>query len=319
MTKKVVVTRLINQACIDKLKKDFKVVVWPEDETPMPRDQFLKETKDAHGVLTMLSDQVDEEMIAQSENLQVVSNLAVGYDNIDLNAAKKHNVTVTNTPEVLTETTAELAFTMMLMSARRTIEANQELMSGNWTGWSPYQMAGTDVYGKTVGIFGMGAIGAAFARRLKGFNCKVIYHNRSKSEHARAVDADYVSFDELLAQSDFILCAAPLTEETKHTFNKDVFKKMKSTAHFINIGRGGHVVESDLKDAIENEDIAAAALDVYDNEPIGKDHPFVGLKNMTLLPHIGSASVASRDKMMELCMNNILQVLNGGQPFTPVE
>lgn len=319
MTKKVVITRKINEDCITKLKKDFNVVVWPESEIPMPREKFLEETKDAHGVLTMLSEQVDEEMLAQAENLQVVANLAVGYDNIDLETAKNKNITVTNTPEVLTETTAELAFTMMLMSARRVIEANNELVSGNWTGWSPYHMAGTDVFGKTVGIFGMGAIGATFARRLKGFDCKVIYHNRSESRFAEAVDAEYVSFDELLNQSDFVLCAAPLTDETKHTFDKEAFQKMKHSAHFINIGRGGHVVEGDLKEAVETEEIAAAALDVFENEPIGKDHPFVGLKNMTLLPHIGSASVDTRDKMMELCMDNILQVLNGSQPFTPVQ
>lgn len=319
MTKKVLITRMINQACIDKLKKDFEVVVWPEYETPMPREKFLEEIKDAHAVLTMLSEKIDREVLNQAENLHVISNLAVGYDNIDLKAAEEKHIVVTNTPEVLTETTAELAFTMMLMSARRVIEANNELAAGNWTGWSPYHMAGTDVYGKTVGIFGMGAIGAAFARRLKGFDCKVLYHNRSESRFAKDLDAEYVSFDTLLEASDFVLCAAPLTDETKETFNKETFSKMKDTAHFINIGRGGHVVEADLKDAVENGVIHAAALDVFEKEPITKDHPFVGVKNMTLLPHIGSASVDTRDKMMELCINNIQQVLNGGKPFTPVQ
>ncbi|MFD2830156.1 2-hydroxyacid dehydrogenase [Corticicoccus populi] len=319
MTKKVLITRMINKECIAKLEKDFEVVVWPEYEIPMPREKFLEEVKDAHAVMTMLSEQVDEEVLSLAENLHVISNLAVGYDNIDLETAKRKNIVVTNTPEVLTETTAELAFTMMLMSARRVIEANKELTDGSWTGWSPYHMAGTDVYGKTVGIFGMGAIGAAFARRLNGFDCKVLYHNRSESDYAKNLNADLVSFDELLNQSDFVLCAAPLTSETKHTFDKTAFEKMKNTAHFINIGRGGHVVENDLKNAVETGEIAAAALDVFDKEPIGSDHPFVGLKNMTLLPHIGSASVDTRDKMMELCINNILQVLNGGKPFTPVE
>ncbi len=303
---------------VDKLKKDFEVVVWDEDDTPMPRQKFLEETKDAHGVMTMLSDKVDEEMLGGAQNLKVVANLAVGYDNIDLEAAKSHGVIITNTPDVLTETTADLAFTLMLTSARRVLEANRELMAGEWSGWSPYHMAGTDVFGKTVGIFGMGSIGAAFARRLSGFRTKIIYHNRSRSEAADELGAELVSFEELMAESDFILCAAPLTEETKHRFDKEAFDKMKRSAFFINIGRGAHVVEEDLAQAVRNGDIKGAALDVFENEPISDAHPFTDIPNMTLLPHIGSASVDTRNNMMNLCVNNIMEVLNGGKPITPV-
>ncbi|MHC0553041.1 2-hydroxyacid dehydrogenase [Salinicoccus sp. CNSTN-B1] len=316
--KKIVITRRINPAMVDKLKKDFEVVVWDEDNTPMPRQKFLEETKDAHGVMTMLSDKVDEEMLGGAQNLKVVANLAVGYDNIDLEAAKSHGVIITNTPDVLTETTAELAFTLMLTSARRVLEANRELMAGEWSGWSPYHMAGTDVFGKTVGIFGMGSIGAAFARRLSGFRTKIIYHNRSRSEAADELGAELVSFEELMAESDFILCAAPLTEETKHRFDKEAFDKMKRSAFFINIGRGAHVVEEDLAQAVRNGDIKGAALDVFENEPISDAHPFTDIPNMTLLPHIGSASVDTRNNMMNLCVNNIMEVLNGGKPITPV-
>lgn len=316
--KKIVITRRINPAMVDKLKKDFEVVVWDEDDTPMPRQKFLEETKDAHGVMTMLSDKVDEEMLGGAQNLKVVANLAVGYDNIDLEAAKSHGVIITNTPDVLTETTAELAFTLMLTSARRVLEANRELMAGEWSGWSPYHMAGTDVFGKTVGIFGMGSIGAAFARRLSGFRTKIIYHNRSRSEAADELGAELVSFEELMAESDFILCAAPLTEETKHRFDKEAFDKMKRSAFFINIGRGAHVVEEDLAQAVRNGDIKGAALDVFENEPISDAHPFTDIPNMTLLPHIGSASVDTRNNMMNLCVNNIMEVLNGGKPITPV-
>ena len=316
--KKIVITRRINPARVDKLKKDFEVVVWDEDDTPMPRQKFLEETKDAHGVMTMLSDKVDEEMLGGAQNLKVVANLAVGYDNIDLEAAKSHGVIITNTPDVLTETTAELAFTLMLTSARRVLEANRELMAGEWSGWSPYHMAGTDVFGKTVGIFGMGSIGAAFARRLSGFRTKIIYHNRSRSEAADELGAELVSFEELMAESDFILCAAPLTEETKHRFDKEAFDKMKRSAFFINIGRGAHVVEEDLAQAVRNGDIKGAALDVFENEPISDAHPFTDIPNMTLLPHIGSASVDTRNNMMNLCVNNIMEVLNGGKPITPV-
>ncbi|MCG1010101.1 D-glycerate dehydrogenase [Salinicoccus sp. ID82-1] len=317
--KKIVITRKINPTMIQKLEKDFRVVLWDEAEKPMPRDRFLEETADAHGVLTMLSDKVDEEMLSNARNLKVVANLAVGYDNIDLESAKQHNVIITNTPDVLTETTAELAFTLMLTAARRVLEANRQLMAGEWSGWSPYHMAGTDIFGKTVGIFGMGSIGAAFARRLSGFRTKVLYHNRSQSELGETLGAEYVSFEDLLSASDFVLCAAPLTDETKHRFDKEAFQRMKDSAFFINIGRGAHVVEADLARAVETGQIRGAALDVFENEPIGKDHPFVNMDNMTLLPHIGSASVDTRNNMMNLCVNNIMEVLNGGNPITPVK
>ncbi|HIW12585.1 MAG TPA: D-glycerate dehydrogenase [Candidatus Salinicoccus stercoripullorum] len=316
--KKIVITRNINPDIVDKLRKDFEVSVWEEDQKPMPREKFLEDTKDAHAVLTMLSDKVDEEFLSNAPEMKVVANLAVGFDNIDLDAAERHEVVITNTPDVLTETTAELAFTLMLVSARKVIAANKELVEGNWSGWSPYHMAGTDVFGKTVGIFGMGSIGAAFARRLSGFKSNILYHNRSESEAADDLGAKLVSFDELLSESDFILCAAPLTEETKHKFDAEAFGKMKDTAHFINIGRGAHVVEDDLAEAVRSGEIAGAALDVFENEPVGADHQFVGVDNMTLLPHIGSASVATRNNMMNLCVNNIMEVLNGGRPITPV-
>lgn len=319
MAKKVVVTRQIKDEHLNQLKEKYEVFMWDSAGDPMPKERFLEEMKDADAALTMLSEKVDAEMFGTAKNLKVVSNLAVGFDNIDLEAAAENDVIITNTPDVLTETTAELAFTLMLTSARRIIEANRELESGDWTGWSPYHMAGTDVYGKTVGIFGMGSIGAAFARRLKGFDCRVIYHNRSESKYAADLDAKLVSFDELLKQSDFVLCAAPLTEETKYKFDKDAFDKMQDHAHFINIGRGAHVVEADLKDAVETGVIAAAALDVYDGEPISKDHPFIGMDNMTLLPHIGSASVATRDDMVQLCVDNITHVLEGRSPLTQVK
>src|SRR5690625_4929432 len=184
MTQKVVVTRQIKEEHLKQLEEKFEVFMWDSAGDPMPREKFLEEMEDADAALTMLSEKVDAEMFNTAKDLKVVSNLAVGFDNIDLDAAAENGVTITNTPEVLTETTAELAFTLMLTSARRIIEANRELERGDWTGWSPYHMAGTDVYGKTVGIFGMGAIGASFARRLKGFACRVSYHNRSGSRYA---------------------------------------------------------------------------------------------------------------------------------------
>lgn len=315
----VLVTRSIPKRYIDQLKSLAAVEVYPETMQPMPREALLASSKDKSIIISMLSDQIDKEFIDNSPKLKAVVNLAVGYDNIDIDYAHQKGITVCNTPDVLTETTAELAFTLMLVTARRIIEANELVKEGNWVGWSPYLLAGLDVYKKTVGIFGMGNIGTALAKRCTGLNMHVQYHNRSESEAAKALGANYVSFDELLETSDFIICTAPLTNETKNIFNKDAFKKMKSSAIFINIGRGGHVVEDDLLEAIQNEEIYAAGVDVLNNEPVGKEHPFLAEKRITVLPHIGSATVGTRNAMIELCVENTKLIIDGKQPVSEVK
>ncbi|MCH4984953.1 2-hydroxyacid dehydrogenase [Macrococcoides goetzii] len=316
---KVLITRSIPKHYVEQLESVAEVEVYPETIKPMPREALLESSKDKSIVISMLSDTIDKEFIDNNPDLKAVINLAVGYDNIDIDYARSKDITVCNTPDVLTETTAELAFTLMFVTARRIIEANELVKGGNWVGWSPYLLAGVDVYKKTVGIFGMGNIGTALAKRCIGLNMHVQYHNRSEIEAAKALGANYLSFDELLETSDFIICTAPLTNETKNIFNKDAFKKMKSSAIFINIGRGGHVVENDLLEAIQNEEIYAAGVDVLNNEPVGKEHPFLSEKRITVLPHIGSATVGTRNAMIELCIKNAELIIEGKKPVSEVK
>lgn len=246
--------------------------------------------------------------------------MAVGYDNIDVELANQNQIIVTNTPEVLTETTAELGFTLMLTVARRIVESEKFVQEGQWKSWGPYLLSGKDVHGSTVGIFGMGSIGKAFARRLKGFNVNVLYHNRSRHEDAeQSYDATYVDFDDLLEQSDFIVCTAPLTPETENKFNEEAFNKMKKDAIFVNIGRGAIVDEEALVNAIERHQIAGCGLDVLREEPVNLKHPLLSMDNAVILPHIGSASVQTRDNMIQLCVDNIIAVLEDKSPKTPVK
>ncbi|TDM12546.1 2-hydroxyacid dehydrogenase [Macrococcus lamae] len=317
---KILITRAVPERFLNDLQQMSEVTMYPEELKPMPREAFLEQSNDKTVVITMLSDKVDREYIDNCPELKAVINLAVGYDNIDLDYAAEKGIIVCNTPDVLTETTAELAFTLMLVTARRITEAAEMVQSGGWVGWSPYLMAGKDVYGKTVGIYGMGMIGQAFAQRCKGFGMKILYHNRSRHEEAeQGIGVSYAEFDELIKESDYVVCTAPLTDETKGKFNKEVFQQMKNDAIFINIGRGGHVIEEDLLQAVQNQDILAAGLDVLAVEPIKEDHPFLKEPNIVILPHIGSASVETRDAMIQLCVDNARHILNSEEPLTAVK
>lgn len=316
---KVLVTRKVPDKFIQQLEEFADVKMWDEEFVPMPREKFLEEIKDAEAAFITLSERIDEETLEAAPNLKIVANMAVGYDNINIALAEEYGVTVTNTPGVLTETTAELGFTLMLATARRIVEAAKYIKDDEWKSWGPYLLAGKDVHGSNVGIFGMGDIGKAFARRLKGFEANVMYHNRSRHRRAeKELGVLYVSFDELLENSDFVVCTAPLTEETKDKFNAAAFKKMRNDAIFINIGRGATVVEDDLLQALKEGEIGGAGLDVFREEPIRADHPLLQLPNVTALPHIGSASVVTRDRMIQLSINNVKSVLQGQPAITPV-
>ncbi|WP_027964347.1 2-hydroxyacid dehydrogenase [Halalkalibacillus halophilus] len=315
----VYITRKLSEHVMDTLEKHFSVEVWPYEDKPVDRETLLEKSKKADALLTMLTDQVDQELFDQAENLKVVANLAVGYDNIDLQYAKSRNVTITNTPDVLTDTTADLTFGLLLATARRMKEALQVIPNNEWTTWSPYMLAGADVHHKTIGIVGMGQIGEAVAKRASGFDMKILYHNRSRKKEAEEkMGATYVSFEELLQEADYVVCMTPLTEETKDLFNKEAFQKMKSSAIFINTSRGGVVDEQALEQALVNGEIEACGLDVFKNEPIDQSHPLIKLDQVTAFPHIGSSSVETREKMMELAADNITHVLNGKDPLTPV-
>lgn len=317
---KILITRKIPQKFIEQLEQIGDVVMWDKELTPMPRETFLSEVKDATACFITLSESVDEEVLTEASDLKIIANMAVGYDNIDVVRANDHDITVTNTPDVLTETTAELGFTLMLTVARRIIEAERYVQEGQWQSWGPYLLSGKDVHGSTVGIYGMGGIGRAFARRLKGFNTRILYHNRTQNPEAeKELDATYVSFETLLKESDFVICTAPLTPQTENQFDSKAFNLMKNDAIFINIGRGAIVDETALVEALRNHTILGCGLDVLRQEPIDVNHPLLKLDNAMIVPHIGSASRLTRDRMVQLCVNNILAVLNHQLPITPVK
>lgn len=317
---KILITRKTPQKFIEQLEQIGDVVMWDKELTPMPRETFLSEVKDATACFITLSESVDEEVLTEASDLKIIANMAVGYDNIDVVRANDHDITVTNTPDVLTETTAELGFTLMLTVARRIIEAERYVQEGQWQSWGPYLLSGKDVHGSTVGIYGMGGIGRAFARRLKGFNTRILYHNRTQNPEAeKELDATYVSFETLLKESDFVICTAPLTPQTENQFDSKAFNLMKNDAIFINIGRGAIVDETALVEALRNQTILGCGLDVLRQEPIDVNHPLLKLDNAVIVPHIGSASRLTRDRMVQLCVNNILAVLNHQLPITPVK
>lgn len=316
---KIVVSRKIPKSFIEQLETLADVEVWNESYTPMPRDKFLASLKDATACLITLSEKIDEEVIEAAPHLKVIANMAVGFDNIDVQLVQSKGIVVTNTPGVLTETTAELGFTLMLTVARRIVEAEQYVQRGEWQSWGPYLLAGKDLYNAKVGIYGMGDIGKSFARRLKGFNANIMYHNRSRHKDAEeALGALYVPFDTMLEHSDFIICTAPLTEDTRNKFDTAAFKKMKNDAIFINIGRGAVVDEQALVNALQDGEIGACGLDVLRQEPIDMTHPLLSMKNAVILPHIGSASVVTRNRMIQLCVDNIRLVLSHKNAKTPI-
>lgn len=316
---KILVSRAIPEHFYQQLSQLGEVEMWQESLIPMPKEQFIAGLQTADACFITLSEQIDKNVLEQSPNLKIIANMAVGYDNIDIDQASNYGVTVTNTPDVLTETTAELGFTLMLAVARRIVESQKYIATNQWQSWSPYLLAGKDVFNSTVGIFGMGEIGQAFARRLQGFNTHIIYHNRSRNiEAERQLNAQYVEFEDLLEQSDFVICTSPLTHDTKHRFNSQAFKIMKDDAIFINIGRGLIVDEDALIYALQHKEILGCGLDVLANEPINNSHPLMHFDNVIVTPHIGSASIKTRDNMIQLCIDNIKEVLEEHPAITPL-
>lgn len=316
---RIYITRKLPEETINAFSDQFDVKMWEKEGEPVPREVLLEEIKLADGLLCMLSDQVDKALLNEASQLKIVANLAVGYDNINLHAAKQSGVMVTNTPDVLTETTADLTFALLMTTARRIVEANRYIQKDLWEHWSPYLLAGSDIHHRTIGIVGMGRIGEAVARRAKGFGMPILYHNRSrKYEVEEELQASYVTFDQLLSEADFVVSLVPLTKQTAGIFNHNAFNKMKSTAIFINVSRGGTVDEQALLEALKSKQIKAAGLDVFTEEPIRADNPLMKLENVVCLPHIGSASEETRTSMIMLCLENIASVMNGNPPKTPV-
>lgn len=310
---RVFVTRQIPAAGLDRVLEACDAEVWAEP-LPPPRDVLLAKIRGCDGVLTLLTDKVDREFLdAAGPQLKVVSNFAVGFNNIDVPEATRRGVRVGNTPDVLTDATADLAFALLIAAARRIRDGWDFIRAGQWKTWEPLGHIGQDLRDRTIGIVGMGRIGAALARRCRGgWNMRVLYHNRSRNEAAeKELDARWVELDELLAESDFVSVHADLNETTRGMFNADAFRKMKKTAVFINTARGQLHVQSDLYQALRDGEIFAAGLDVTDPEPIPLDDPLLTLPNCIIVPHIGSATVSSRNGMAEIAADNLLLGLQG--------
>ena len=296
----------------------FEVRSNPEDR-PLSREELLAGVREADALVCMLSDRIDRELLDSAPMLKVVANYAVGYDNIDVGAARERGIEVTNTPGVLTEATADLAWALLLAAARNLGAGERMVRAGEWTGWGPMQLLGEPLQGRTLGIVGMGAIGQAVARRGKGFGMEIVYFNRNRvaPDIEASLGAEFVSFEELLRRSDFLSLHAPLNEHSRHLFNQQTFQLMKSTAVLVNTARGALIDEVELVAALRDGRLAAAGLDVYEFEPKITEG-LLGLDNVVLAPHLGSASTLARGDMVRLCCENVSAVLAGRPAVTPV-
>ena len=311
---RVFVTRHLPAGALDFLAQHAEVEWWPED-LPPPRDELLRRAASSEGLLTLLSDRIDEALLDLSPRLLVVSNMATGFDNIDVAAASRRNVLVTRTPGVLSETTAEFTIALMFAAARRIVEGDRQTRTGEWKTWGPEILLGRDLAGSTLGIIGMGGIGREVARRARALGMRVVYHSRTrKPAQERRYRMEFVELDILLRESDFVCLHAPLTPETRHLINKRALHLMKSTAVLVNTARGPLVDQKALYSALTAGRIAAAALDVTDPEPIDPHDPLLTLPNVIITPHIASASIATRSRMAMLGAENLVQALNGRVP-----
>lgn len=317
---KVFVSRVIPEEGLARVREATDATIWP-GELPPPRDELLRAVEGAEGLLALLTDRVDDELLDRAgPQLKVVSNFAVGFDNIDVAACTRRGIPVGNTPGVLTETTADLAWALLMAAARRLPEADRYVRDGKWKTWGPMLLMGPDVHGATLGIVGFGRIGQAVARRAKGFGMRIVYHDlhRSSKQVEAEFDATFMTLEGVLSESDFVSLHTVLSPETKGLINAERLGWMKPTAILVNTARGPVVDSMALVDALRNGTIAAAALDVTDPEPLPADHPLIGLDNCLVVPHIASASRATRGKMASMAAANILAGLRGERLPTPV-
>lgn len=305
----VFITRKLPYNDLERFKDNLRFEINTGEK--LDRKILLEKIVGKDAIICTLRNKIDSEVMeAAGTNLKVISNYAVGYDNIDINEATKRKIYVTNTPEVLTETTADLAWALMLAVSRRVVEANKFILDKKWVDWHPLFFAGHDIHGKTLGIVGLGRIGTAIAKRSLGFNMKLIYHSRTrKPELEKELNIKYMDMENLLEKSDFVVLSVPLTAETKNMIDKKEFSKFKDSAYLINISRGPVVNENALISALKNNQIAGASLDVYNNEPINFDNPLLKLENVVLTPHIGSATIETRTLMAKIAFENVYNVL----------
>jgi len=308
----VFVTRVIPAAGLDRVREACDAEVWTEQLPPSP-DVLRQKLADCDGVLSLLTDRFDAAVMDSLPRLRVIANYAVGFNNIDVKAATERGICVGNTPGVLTDATADMAFCLLIAAARRVVEGHNYMLAGQWKTWEPLGHIGQDLVGKTLGIVGMGRIGFGLAQRCRaGWNMSVLYHDVQRSEKAETeLGARAVDFDTLLAQSDFVSVHTDLNDSTRGLFNAAAFRKMKPTAVFVNTARGPVMNQGDLADALRKGVIFSAGLDVTDPEPPSMDDPLVTLPNVVIAPHIASATVATRNGMAEIAADNLILGLEG--------
>jgi glyoxylate reductase len=297
---RVFVTRSLPGGALERLSAAHETDVWPEREPPPPAD-LRERAREAEGLLSLLTDPIDAALIEACPELRTISNYAVGVDNVDLDAATARSIPVGNTPGVLTESTADLALALMLGISRRLVQGDALVRAGGWVTWEPELLLGHDLHGATVGIIGLGRIGQAVARRVEGFGSDVLHTSRNGG----------VELGELLERSDFVTLHCPLTPETRGLIGPQALRRMKRTAYLVNTARGPIVDSEALRSALEADEIAGAALDVTDPEPLPGDHPLLGAPNLLVLPHLGSATHATRERMADMAVENLLAGLAG--------
>jgi glyoxylate reductase len=312
---KVYVTRELPERGLKTIKERFDAEVWPE-YAPPPKKTIIEKAKDVDALATLLSDKIDAEVFDAAPKLKMIAQLAVGFDNVDVQEATKRGIYVSNTPEVLTDTTADFAWTLLMALARRVVEADKYIRMGKWkVGWHPAMLQGRDVYGATMGIVGAGRIGYAVAKRATGFSMKILFYDViPRPEMEKDFGAKKVGLDELLKQSDFVSVHVPLMKETHHLINAEKLRLMKKTAYLINNSRGPVVDEKALYEALNEGRIAGAGLDVFEQEPTSLANPLLKLDNVVVAPHISSASYETRSKMAEMVADNLIAFFEGKKP-----
>ena len=312
---KVYVTRELPGRALEMIDDHFDADVWHE-YAPPPKQVIIENVKDAEGLVSLLSDKIDAEVFDAGPKVRIVAQMAVGFDNIDVKEATTRGIYVTNTPEVLTETTADFAFALLMATARRVAEADKYVRTGKWlVGWHPSMLLGRDVHGAVLGIVGAGRIGAAVARRAKGFNMRILYHDLApKHELEEELSARYVDLDTLFKESDYITIHVSLTRETYHLVDEKKLGLMKKTSFLINTSRGPVVDEKALYAALRDNRIAGAGLDVFEQEPVSVENPLLKLDNVVVAPHIASASHVTRSKMAEMAAENLIALFEGRTP-----
>lgn len=320
MKQKIFLTRTLHDFALKELKKKFEVEIH-KGKIPIPQNTLKSKIKNLDGLICFPYDKINKDVLRSAEKLKVISTFSVGYDHIDLDFAKKNKIRVGYTPEVLTDATADMAFGLLLDSLRRISEGDRIIRKGKWKQiYGAHDYVGFDLQGKTLGIMGLGRIGKTLAKRAKAFDMKIIYHNRnriSRNEESK-LGVKYVGFDKLITQSDIISIHVPHTKETNQIFNMKILKKMKKTAFLINTSRGKVVNEKDLVTALKQNIIAGAGIDVFETEPIKKNHPFMKLENLVMSPHVGSSTKETRIQMAELTVKNLINGMNGKKPIYSV-